>query len=283
MRIRGRLALGRLRARWPTGPVRILPDFLIIGAQRCGTSSLYSYLGRHPDVIPSLRKETLYFSVAYPRGENWYRAHFPLAARRSLRKAAGRRLVTFEATPDYLLDHRAAQRAARLLPDARIIALFRNPADRAFSQYLHNVRLGTEPLSFEEALDREDERIEGELERLAADAEYPALRLRRYGYFARGRYAEQLVRWMEHYPPDRLMVISSEDFFARIPHVFQEILNFLDLPPWQLGGFRNYSYGRPRQRPTDRLSDSLRSRLVEAFAPYNQILCDLVGRNFAWD
>jgi hypothetical protein len=279
MRTRRRLAMARVNARMPTAALRMLPDFVIIGAQRCGTSSLYKNLGHHPDLVSSLRKEVEYFSVRYQMGERWYRSHFPLRARRLGHGG----LRTFEATPDYLFDHRAPPRAAELIPGARLIALLRNPTERAFSHYQHNLRLGHEPLGFDEALEREDARVEGEVDRMLQDPHYPALRLRRYGYVRRGFYAEQLVRWLACFPVHQLLVIRSEDLFADPAKTLGEILSFLELRQWRSPEFRNYSYAAPGRRPSSELPSSLRDRLTAIFAPHNQRLEDLLGRDFAWE
>lgn len=282
VRARRRILELRTALRSPTSRLRILPDFLVIGAQRAGTSSLYKYLGRHPCVAPSLRKEVQYLSARHGRGVDWYRIHFPLAARRRLWEGVlGRPLLSFEATPDYLFHPLTPRRAADLLPEARLIVLLRDPVDRAYSHYRHNVRLGFEDLSFEAALAAEPHRLAGEMERLMADPTYPAKSLLRYSYFARGRYAEQLERWYEAYPPERLHVISSEDFYRRTPEVFREVLAFLELPEWSPGGFRNYSYLKtppPQQGP----DPEVRLRLQQLYSSDTRRLRDLLGRELSW-
>src|SRR5262245_42743754 len=204
--VRHRIAQLRVQARTPTGGLRRLPDLLVIGAQRCGTSSLYRYLGRHPDVTPSLRKEVEYFSRRFDRGERWYRAHFALAN--------GRSRLAFEATPDYLFHPFAAQRAAGVVPGARLVVMLREPIARAWSHYHHMVALGHEPLDFDAAVAAEPDRCAPDLRRLADDPYHDPVALLRYSYVARGRYAEQLSRWREHFPADRMLVVRSEDFFA---------------------------------------------------------------------
>ena len=283
MRTRRRLARARLDLRRPTATLRLLPDFLVIGAQRCGTSSLYKYLGRHPEVVPSLRKEIEYFTFHYHRGENWYRAHFPLRLRREYLRLRGRGLQTFEASPDYLFDPRVPGRAAELIPDARLIALLRNPIDRAFSHYQHAVRLGQEPLAFEEAIEREPERLAGEWDRLLADPAYPARDLGRYSYVARGIYVDQLARWMERFPRRRILVVRSEDLYERAPQTFAGILDFLELPEWQPAEFRNYSYAERSRPDGPAMPEADRSRLEEIFAPHNRRLYELLDTDFAWE
>lgn len=251
---------------------RPLPDFLIVGAQRGGTSSLYRYLGAHPDVVASLRKETEYFSTEYRRGDSWYRAHFP---RRSTQK-----MVTFEATPAYLLHPLAADRAAATVPGAGIIAMLRDPVARAFSQYRHNRRLDNEPLPFAEAIAAEPERLRGEYERIRLDPDYQAIPLRRFGYVERGLYARQLERWLDRF--DRVLVVSSDEFMQDPRPVFSSVLDFLDLDPWAPEAFANYSYRDPATRPGADMPGDVRNQLEIAFRDPNARLRELLDRDFAW-
>lgn len=266
-----------------TASGRLLPDFLIIGAQRCGTSSLYKYLGSHPQVVPSLRKEVEFFSTRFAEGENWYRAHFPLRARRLVYERLSRRkLLSFEATPDYLLDPRAPARAAEMLPDARVIALFRNPTDRAFSHYLHNRRLGAEQLSFEEALDEEEERIGGEIERLMLDPAYPARPLRRLSYVTRGLYANQVSRWLEVFPGRQVLLLRFEDLVGDPQGTLHRIEEFLGIARWGPGHFANHSYGQGVSSPSPRLDETTRQRLDAFFAPHNARLVEEIDPALSW-
>jgi hypothetical protein len=279
---RRRAAFAWVRLRTPTGRLRMLPDFLVIGAQRCGTSSLYRYLGTHPQVAASFRKETEFFSVRYDYGLAWYRAHFPLEVRRAFaERLSGRRLQAFEATPDYLFHPLAAERAAELVPNARLVALLRDPVERAFSHYRHSVRLGRERLDFASALAAEPERLAGEEERLRQDSSYRAPSYLSFSYCARGLYAEQLERWLERYPRERLLVVRSEDFFSDPPRRYSEILRFLELPDTMPPGFRNYSYREPTT-PAAAMDSALRAELQSRFAAHNRRLEDLLGRRLGW-
>jgi len=281
--MRRALVTARLRSRRKTAHWRELPDVLIIGGQRCGTSSLYKWLSRHPNVSPSLRKETEYFSIGHAKGEDWYRAHFPLRLRRRAADVMGRALVTFEATPDYLFDPRAPKRARALVPEARLIALLRDPADRAVSQYHLNVRLGDESLDLDGALRAEDERLRDEWTRVAEHPDYRATSLRRFSYVARGRYVEQLQRWLDVYPRRQLLVLRSEDLYASPAEVYHRILGFLDLPAWEPPEFRNYSFMGPFGGTYPDPPNTVRRFLADAFAEPNRRLVDLLGEEFQWD
>jgi Sulfotransferase domain len=265
--VRHRIAQLRVEARTPTGGWRPLPDVLLIGAQRSGTSTLYRHLGRHPDVAPSLRKEVEYFSRRYGRGERWYRAHFALGL--------GRPRLRFEATPDYLFHPVAAERAAVVVPHARLVVMLRDPIARAWSHYHHMVGLGHERLDFMDAVQAEAERTAPDLARLRIDSLHDPVALLRYSYVARGRYAEQLARWCARFPADRLLVVRSEDFFADPAREFRRIVAFLGLRPWAPADFVNVS--RQRRAVVPPTPEAARAELAGRFASLNEDLAALLG------
>ncbi len=231
------------------GPLGRLPEFLIIGGQRCGTTSLYHYLAAHPSVRPATGKELQFFSLHHRRGERWYRAHFPV-------RAPG--VHSFEASPYYLFDPGVPARAAAMLPEARFIALLRDPAERAWSHYLHTRSYGVEPLSFPDALDAEPARL--------ATGGHTARR--QFSYVARGRYAEQLARWFEHVPRERVLVVRTEELNTRYP----QVLDFLGLAAAPA------PTGRHTRRPaaSPGLTPQLRARLEAEFAADQARLTDLL-------
>ena len=281
-----RVIEGRLVARRLVDRRRPLPELLVIGAQRAGTSSLYKWLEAHPAVVSSLRKETEYLTSRWCRGEDWYRAHFPSRYRRRLEERVHHHpILSFEASPNYLFHPYAPERAARLVPDARLVALVRDPVERAWSHWQHEVRAGREELSFEDALDAEDERLAGEEERMASDPCYRSLPWERHSYVARGMYAPQLERWQARFGPDRLLVVHSADLYRDPRATYLGIVEFAGLPAWAPRTFGNYSYGR-RPKPSEPvalLSDAVRHRLATLFAPHNRRLYALVGRDFGWE
>jgi len=264
----------RVRAdyRLVTAPLRGLPSALIIGAQKGGTTSLFNYLVQHPQVRAPFTKEIHYFDLHYGRGPRWYRGRFPYA-----RQLAGGDL-TLDATPYYLAHPLAPERAARLLPEAKLIAVLRNPIDRALSHYGHEVRGGREELSFAEAIEREAERLDGEEDRLAREPAYYSYNHHRYSYTLRGLYLRQLQRWTTHYPRTRLLVLQSEWLFADPGAAMARVHEFLGLRPHRLARYKPYyegSYDRA-------LSSELRRRLADYFAPHNRELFTWLGQEFSW-
>lgn len=253
----------------------MLPDFLIIGTQKGGTTSLHDQLCAHPLVLPPVQKEVHYFTHNATRPESWYRSHFPAAARHA---PAGRRAVTGEATPYYLFHPGAPARARSLLPAVRLIVLLRDPVARALSHHNHELALGYEDLPFESALAAEDGRLAGEAERLAADPRATSHAHQHFSYVARGRYADQLERWLEHYSRQQLLVLISEEFFADPARVTLEAQRFLALPeePPQSLAPRN-------ARRYARVDDRLRRRLAGLFTDQNDRLSRLLDRDLPWE
>lgn len=250
-----------------TARLRPLPDFLILGAQKAGTTALYAYLRWHPDVTGPSFKEVSFFDRHYARGERWYRAHMPV-------RRSG---MVGEASPSYLFHPLAAERVAEMLPHARLIALLRNPVDRAFSHYQHEVALGREQLPFEDALAREDERMQGELERMLADPTYFSHAWWNYTYAARGRYAEQLERWFGAFPREQLLVLLTDDLAADTPGTYRRTLDFLGVDARELD-----SYPRIFEREYGEMEADTREQLEQAFAEPNRRLAELLGRELPW-
>ena len=260
-----------------TSFARPLPDFLVIGAQKAGTTALYAYLLRHPAIVGPSWKEVSFFDRHYARGEAWYRGHFPnTLRRRAVERRAGVAPIAGEASPSYMFHPFAPARVAQLVPDVRLIVLVRNPVDRALSHYHHEVALGRESLSFEDAVEREDERMSGELERMR-DPSYFSHAWWNYTYLARGRYAEQLERWLAVFPRERLLVVPSEDLLGQPADTYARVLEFLGAPPYELDAF-------PRifEREYAPMEPATRRLLAERFAEPNRRLYELLGRDLGW-
>jgi hypothetical protein len=255
-----------------TSAVRVLPDFLIIGEMRCGTSSLYAYLREHPQIVRPWTKELHYIDRSYARGQRWYRANFATRAGMLWHRLRHSRGLTFEATPDYLIHPGAPRSLAGLVPNAKLIAL-----DRAYSHYQFNVRNERERHPFAKALRKEEQRLAGERERILANPAYRSNRMRRYTYAARGRYLENLKAYERHFPREQMLIVKSEDLFERTQETYDAVLAFLGLSPWTLRrpeSVNTASYSR--ERPAGY------AELCDYFAPHNQRLYQYLGRDLGW-
>lgn len=251
---------------------RALPDFLLIGAMRSGTTTLYDLVCGHPRVLPAIKKEIHFFDLYFGRGLPWYRAHFPRTSR--LRTLDGR---TGEASPYYLAHPRAPERAAAAVPDAKLLVVLRDPVERAYSHYWHAVRLGIEDLPFEEALAAEAGRLAGEVERMRADPAYYSRAHHHLGYLDRSQYVDQVAAWLDHFPRARLLVLSQRDLRTEPGRQLARVFDFLGLPPAAVGSGRHMN--RATYPPLD---PALRSRLADHFRPYNERLFSLLGERFDW-
>lgn len=282
-----RPALRRFRV--ATSRHRILPSFLIIGAQRAGTTSLFHYLEQHPEVAapsggePSVwwSKELHYFDKRYAKGLDWYRSFFPLEATRRFARRRGRNLVAGEATPYYLFHPEVPARVAETLPDVRLIALLRDPIERAYSHYQLSRRQSIERLSFEKAIAAEEKRLArtGASKKAAKMRQARIRRKRRSvrSYLSRGLYAEQLERWYAHFPREQILVIRTEDMMADPATVYGQALDHLGLSRWSPPDFVRRN--RASYAPID---PALRERLEERFVEPNARLAELLGRDFGW-
>ncbi|MFL6240527.1 MAG: sulfotransferase domain-containing protein [Actinomycetes bacterium] len=251
---------------------RTLPDFLVIGAQKSGTTTLYDHIAAHPSVRSAYMKEVHFFDDNYQRGLGWYRANFPWHA------GSERTWLTGEASPYYILHPLAPRRAADVVPGARILAVLRNPVDRAYSHYQHERAKGTESLPFAEALDREHERIQAAWDQLANGSVERAEALKSYSYVTRGRYDEQLVRWLQHFPREQLLVIKAEDLYGKPAETMVEVFAFLGLP-----AVPQATYRKLNAREYDSLDPAMRQRLCDELRTSVNGLTTLLGRDFGWE
>ena len=223
-RRRTRLALLRLKRM--TVRKRVLPDFLIIGAEKAGTTSAYAYLVGRPDVRPAHIKEVHYFGMAanYARGPDWYRANFPIDTRRTGR---ARTWITGEASTHYLFHPCVPERVAQLLPNVRLVAILRDPTERAISAYHAAVRRGTESRPMDVALKEEltrpiDFRDCEEFDK--SDGFF-----RRQAYLSRGRYEEQLARWFDIFPREQMLVVETDSLIDPTQAALSALCGFLGL------------------------------------------------------
>jgi hypothetical protein len=262
-----------------TGRLRRLPDFIIIGAQRAGTTSLHSYLTEHPDVLPSFKKETLFFSNYYGKGLAWYRSHFPLARKRVLgRRTHSQRSVTGEASPYYLFHPHVPRRVAQVLSETKLIAVLRNPVDRAYSHYHHEVRMGYETLSFEDAIEAEESRLAGEISRMFENKHYRSFSHQNHTYLSRGIYVEQLQRWAKFVDRDRILVLRSKDLRDDPGAILEQVEAFIGLPNWRPRAFKRYHHSQYAC-----LQAATRERLIRHFTPHNQRLYEYLGTDLGWE
>lgn len=259
-----------------TSPLRSLPDFIIIGAQKGGTSSLFHYLSQHPQIEPSSVKEVHFFDGGldpkvdtYAKGVSWYRKHFPL------RMNLKRDCIAGEASPLYLFNPLAPARISGLLPDVKLIVLLRDPTERAISHYFHEKRKKRESLPLMEALEREESRMRPVIE---------AGRLRskdyiHHSYKSRGLYLAQIERFLKFFRREQLLIVSSEDFFEQPQNILRQVFEFLEVDDsYEVQDMKPMNVGHNRTDAPAEAYDYLR----EYFLPHNKLLYEFLGRDFGW-
>ncbi|MFB6356193.1 MAG: sulfotransferase domain-containing protein [bacterium] len=244
------------------------PDFILIGGQKCGTSSLFFHLKNHPGIYEPDNKEINYFTDKYARPAQWYRDYF----------TSDPDLLNFEATTYYLFHPLAPKRIKQDLPNCKFIVLLRNPVDRTQSHYHHNIRNDREELPFPEAIKKESERIKGEVERIIKEDHYVSFSHRHYSYLTRSLYVKSLSNWLEFFPRERFLIIQSEEFFQHPWNVMKSIEKFLGIKQWTddfqaTGPTGDY----------EEMNPEFRKHLSDITREYNQRLYDLINIDFEWE
>lgn len=264
----------KLQLRSLTAVKRNLPDFLIFGAQKCGTTSLYQYLIQHPQIIPAFKKEIKYFDQNPGKSIDWYRSHFPSISENSIK------LLTGEATPDYIFFPEIAQKVAELIPQIKLIAVFRNPVERAYSQYKYSVWRGFEFASFEEAIDREDERLSAASKNCKQQGEILSINevYRENSYVSRGLYSRQLKYWLKCFPRKQFLFLSTEDLQSHPEQTLKKIIRFLEINDFHFDTQKRY-----HQSPEfPEMEHGIKNKLTGFFKFHNEEFFSLIGEKFNW-
>ena len=264
---------GRDQYRLYTSKFRSLPHFLIIGAQKSGTTSLFSYLKQHPQILMSLWKEVHFFDFNYEKGESWYLSHFPV----TLKVAPGS--IVGEASPYHLCHPHSPGRIHDLLPDVRLIAVLRNPTERAISHYFHGVKNGREPLPLMKALQAEEGRISAEWQKMQQDEFYSSRAHQSFSYKQRGVYIQQLKRYWKYFEKEQLLAVSSESLFRDPNKTLQEVFRFLGV---DLDFIIEDTSAKNISRNRTEVSPAAYQYLNQFFRPYNEELYQHIGQEFDW-
>lgn len=265
---------GRATSRW-----RMDPSFIVIGGQRCGTTSLFKALEQHPQAVrPPVDKGTDYYTLHYDQGREWYRSRFPLGVTSRRRAAHVGAPRAFEACTYYMFHPFAIERLARDFPDIKLVVMLRDPVERAYSAYKHELaRRFESEHDFMRALELEDSRLEGQVDRMRENVAYESLSHRHHAYRRRGQFAEQLDRVYTHFAREQVHVLDSEAFFAEPQSEYHHLVTFLSLAEWQPAAFEVHN-----ARPSSSMPDDARSYLREHFKVHDERLADLLGRRPSW-
>lgn len=256
---------------------RIKPDFLLIGGQRCGTTSLFRALEQHPQMVrPALNKGINYFDLNYAKGHRWYAGHFPSKWSAHRRVGTGRPLA-FEASGYYLFHPLAARRIAKDLPHVKIVVMLREPMERAFSAWKHERARGYETESFDRALALEAERTHGEAARMTKDPAYQSFSHRHHSYAARSDYVSLLKPYLQLFPVRQIHVLYSETFFKQPDQEFRALTQFLGAE-----SHAGIVFDQHNARRSGPMPEGAVQMLQEKFHGQIEQLEDLVGKRPPW-
>lgn len=247
---------------------RMLPSFLIIGTQKGGTTSLYHYIVKHPNIIAATKKEVHFFDNNFEEGISWYKDHFPFTNNNNPHA------ITGEASPRYLFDPLVPKRVFEYLPSVKLIVLLRNPVDRAYSHYQMAVRNGDEKRSFENTIIQEKEKILNKSEQSHNNLDLFT------SYLSRGIYIEQLSRWMDLFPKKQMHIIKSEDFFENPKRITKEVIQFLTLAG---DGLKIKKFKKINRGSYNEMDNKVKQELIEFFKPFNHQLEEALGMKFNWN
>ncbi len=252
--------------------LRSYPNFLILGEAKCGTTSLFNYLVQHPQILPTFKKEVHFFDLNYHKGKLWYKAHFPT------RFAMTGDKITGESSPYYLLHPLAPERVYNLLPEAKLIVMIRDPVERAYSHYQHQVRSGLEHLSFEDAIEQESTRLNDYKSKIKRKALSNSLYFQIYSYLERGKYINQLKHWLNWFGFNSMKIIKSEDFFDSPDHNLNEIFDFLGVQQVDMHIDTIYNTGE-----YSGIKKETEAYLRDFFKGYNEQLSAFLGQDFYYN
>lgn len=266
--------------KYPAANSLMEPDFIVIGGMKCASTSLHHLVQQHPDVAKSVMKETNHFSNHFRRSLRWYRTNFaPKSSARRHEEQTGRKMITGESSPLYIFHPLAAKRIYEAYPNAKLILVIRNPIDRAWSHFKQMERRKHEPLSFEEALEQEPGRINGEMEKLIAGEIDFSPQLVHFTYLERGKYLNQIKKFHEYFPKEQLMIIKTEDFKQDQKAILDRTCEFLGLSPYEWPKIKSYNVGGY----SEKMKPETRQFLQEYFEPHNAALSEYLNKDFNWE
>tara|TARA_B110000495_G_scaffold101572_1_gene87741 strand:- start:178 stop:981 length:804 start_codon:yes stop_codon:yes gene_type:complete len=250
--------------------LRVLPNLIVIGVVRSGTTSLYHYLGQHPSIIKSAYDELGYFDSNFDLGLNWYRSLFPTIFEKKKIEQKSGKFMTYDVTPFYIYNEKAPKRIQNILPNSKLILILRNPIDRAYSNYF----LTAQDKKFEDIIIEEEKALET-IDRNNEEEYYKFVHT---SLLSRGFYAEQLKKWFKIFPRNQILIIKSEDFATKTNEIMNEVFSFLELDNFNIPD--NSKKNKIDYKP---MKDETRKYLIKYFRPYNEKLYSMLDRNFDWE
>lgn len=284
-----------LRSVLPKRSVKV--NAFILGAQKAGTSSLYSYLLMHPDIIGAKSKEVHFFSKPnnYARGTAWYHDQFD-----QLVYKPNKKVVYLDASPIYLYLREVPQRIYEYNPDAKMIILLRNPVERAYSQWnmFRNFNESTEHEKDKIIKTHSQGNIESDVKKfkeLIYGKPFPTFRemvesdienirrdnFNKFGIVRRGLYLEQIQRYLTYFKKSQIFIIETEEFRNNCAGFTSQVADFLGVCKFDWDKL-NYSEIHKRVYPLEAVDPEAFKKLGAFYKPYNEKLFKFLGKTYDW-
>ena len=259
-----------------SGPLRVLPDFIIIGSMKCGTTSLYYDICEHPCASAAAYDEIGFFDSNFHLGLNWYRSMFPTKRRiEDIRRKEGV-AITGEDTPFYFWNPVAAKRIQKLLPNIKLITILRNPIDRAYSEYQDLVSSESNSPSFETFIENEINTRRKDSS-LITEENFEIFN-QKNSYLLKGIYVDQLKIWAGLFPKEQIFTLSTENLNSEPITALESVFQYLNLPDYKIKNTQ-----RQKQKKYVPMNSQTRKILIEFFKPHNERLFKFIGKKFDWD
>jgi len=252
---------------------RSLPDFIINGTVRSGTTSLFNYLGQHPSIINAYQDEIGFFDSNFHLGFNWYRSFFPTFNELNKIKNTSGYSLTCEDTPFYFWKPNAIKLIKKHLPNCTFITIFRNPIDRAYSNYHLAVRTGNEKNSFEDVIQNEIKILKNS--DLFSNSE---LILKGKSYVGKSLYSFQFKNWLDEFDLSKIHTLSTEELSKDPEKSLNDIFDFLKIPRFKVKNLQKHKH--ETYAP---MNAKTRELLSTFFQPYNEELFKMIGKRFDWE
>ena len=253
-----------------TASSRVLPDFIIIGTVRSGSTSLYYNICEHPSVLEAAYDEIGYFDSNYHLGENWYRSMFPTQKMMNKIREDTGYSITGEDTPFYFWKKEVAERILSDMPETKLIVILRNPVDRAYSNYNLAVRENNEKLTFEEAIGEEIEFLSKNSFRETVD--------RFRSYLTKGMYVNQIKPWLDIFSREQLHFLSTEQMKNEPCETLDIVFKFLSIPSYDIKNLQERKLANYKQ-----MNENTREQLIKYYKSYNEEFFKIINQKFEWD
>ena len=260
-----------------TSSSRVLPDFIIIGAGRAGTTALYTYLIQHPSIITASTDndepvaDLHFFEYMISDKISWYKSHFPRKSKNSF--------VTGEFTSTYMYHKNVPERIFNLIPKIKLIVILRNPIDKAYSTYNQQSHFNEVTSSFEETIKAEFARIDLNKNHIEYTNNNPNFdNYVEYNIIRHGIYFNYLEKWFKIFPKKQIFVVDSNELENFPQQTLNKVFEFLNLSPHEIPNLAKVNVGKYSP-----MTESTRESLIEFYKPHNAKLNNLLGTNFDWN